>query len=134
MAETLRKIELKTAAYMALLFYSLTILLHVFIISGIIPVGWINGGRSESIAEQLPISIFNTIIAIIGGLFTLTIIGFTSSKFKRTITVICWIFVGLWSIGFLQQLLGTTFEKTVCSLLLLLGVISNLRIAIEKRK
>ena len=45
----------------------------------------------------------------------------------------CWFFVVLWSFGFIQQLLGTPFEKMVCSLILLLGVISNLRMAIEKR-
>jgi hypothetical protein len=30
-------------------------------------------------------------------------------------------------------LLGTPFEKMVCSFILLLGIISNLRLAIEKR-
>ena len=44
----------------------------------------------------------------------------------------CWFFVVLWSFGFVQQLLGTPFEKLVMSLLLLLGVISNMRMAIEK--
>ena len=54
------------------------------------------------------------------------------NKYKRGITVICWFFVVLWSFGFIQQLFGTPFEKFVCSLVLLIGVISNLRMAIEK--
>ena len=133
MLDKLRKINMKTAVYMGICFYSLTILIHVLIISGIIPFTWVNGGRSKSFDTQLPISIINTIISIIGGVFTLIVGGNILYKYKREITVICWFFVLLWSFGFIQQLLGTPFEKMVCSLILLLGVISNLRMAIEKR-
>ena len=48
MLEALRKINMKTAVFMGMCFYSLTILIHVLIISGIIPFTWVNGGRSES--------------------------------------------------------------------------------------
>ncbi|MGJ9386152.1 hypothetical protein [Salipaludibacillus sp. CF4.18] len=126
---------MKTAVIMGIIFYSLTILIHVLIISGIIPFTWVNGGRSESFATQFPISIINTIISIVGGVFTL-IVGRNivyNYKRKRGITVICWFFVVLWSIGLIQQFFGTPFEKVVCSLILFLGVISNLRMAIEKR-
>jgi hypothetical protein len=133
MLEKLRRINLKTAIFMGICFYSLTILIHILIISGIIPLTWVNGGRSESFATQLPISIINTIISIIGGVFTLLVGGNILNKYKRGITVILWFFVVLWSIGFIQQLLGTPFEKLVCSFILLLGIISNLRMAIEKR-
>ncbi len=133
MLEAFRRINMKTAVFMGICFYSLTILIQVLIISGIIPFTWVNGGRSESIATQLPISIINTIISIIGGVFTLIVGGNILYKYKRGITVICWFFVVLWSFGFIQQLLGTPFEKMFCSLILLLGVISNLRMAIEKR-
>ena len=133
MLEKLRKINMKTAVFMGICFYSLTILIHVLIISGIIPFRWVNGGRSETFATQLPLSIVSVIIAISGGVFTLIVGGKIFNKYKRTITVICWFFVVLWSFGFIQQLLGTPFEKMVCSLILLLGVISNLRMAIEKR-
>lgn len=133
MLEKLRKINIKTAVYMAIGFYVLVILLHVLIISGIVPFTWVNGGRSESFAAQLPISIINIIIAIVGGAFTLIVSGNKLRKHKRLISFVFWFFVALWSVGFIQQLLGTPFEKMVLSLLLLLGVISNLRLAIEKR-
>jgi hypothetical protein len=133
MLEKLRKINMKTAVFMGICFYSLIFLIQALIISGIIPFTWVNGGRSESFATQLPISIVNTIISIIGGVFTLIVGGNILYKYKRGITVICWFFVVLWSFGFIQQLLGTPFEKMVISLILLLGVISNLRMAIEKR-
>ncbi len=131
--EKLRKVNMKTAVYMGICFYSLTFLIQILIITGIIPFTWVNGGRSESIATQLPISIINLIISIIGGTFTLLVGGNILYKYKRGITVICWFFVVLWSFGFIQQLFGTPFEKMVCSFILFLGVISNLRMAIEKR-
>lgn len=133
MLEELRRIDMKTTVFMGICFYFLSILIHVLIINGIIPFTWVNGGRSESLANQLPISIINIMIAIIGGAFTVIVYGNIGSKYKRSITIICWFFVVLWSIGFIQQLLGTPFEKMVVSLILLLGVISNLRMAIEKR-
>ena len=77
MVEKLRKINMKTAVFMGICFYSLTILIHVLIISGIIPFTWVNGGRSESLATQLPISIISIIISIIGGVFTLIVGGNT---------------------------------------------------------
>jgi len=132
MLEALRKMNMKTAVFMGMCFYSFTILIHVLIIMGIIPFTWVNGGLSESFAAQLPISIINIVIAVIGGLFTLIAGRNIPRKYKRTITVISWFFVVLWSFGFIQQLLGTPFEKIVCSLILLLGIISNLRLAIEK--
>jgi hypothetical protein len=133
MLENLRKINMKTAVFLGICFYSLTTLLHVLIISSVIPFTWVNGGRSDSFATQLPLSIIGIIICIIGGVFTLVVGGNKQYKHKRQRTVLCWFFVVLWSFGFLQQLLGTPFEKMFCSLLLILGIISNLRMAIEKR-
>ncbi|WP_144555867.1 hypothetical protein [Bacillus sp. X1(2014)] len=124
---------MKTAVFMGIIFYSLTILIHFLIISKSIPFKWVNGGRSESFAEQLPISVMNIVISIIGVVFTLIVGRIKLYKYKRGITVICWFFVVLWSFGFIQQLYGTPFEKMVCSLVLLIGVISNLRMAIEKK-
>jgi hypothetical protein len=124
---------MKTAVFMGIIFYSLTILIHFLIISKSIPFTWVNGGRSESFAEQLPISVINIVISIIGVVFTLIVGRIKLFKYKRGITVICWFFVVLWSFGFIQQLFGTPFEKMVCSLVLLIGVISNLRMAIEKK-
>ncbi|SFC24840.1 hypothetical protein SAMN05443252_102393 [Bacillus sp. OV322] len=124
---------MKTAVFMGIIFYTLTILIHFLIISKSIPFTWVNGGRSESFAEQLPISVINIVISIIGVVFTLIVGRIKLYKYKRGITVISWFFVVLWSFGFIQQLFGTPFEKMVCSLVLLIGVISNLRMAIEKK-
>lgn len=133
MFEKLRKVNMRTTVIMGCCFYSLTILIHILIIMGTIPLTWVNGGRSESFENQLPISILNLITAIIGVLFTVTVGANIQSKLNRWINTICWFFVILWTYGFIQQLFGTLFEKMVCSLILLLGVISSLRMAIEKR-
>ncbi|WP_342560307.1 hypothetical protein NSQ95_03690 [Psychrobacillus sp. FSL W7-1457] len=132
MLEKLRKINMQTAVCMGICFYSLTILLHVLIISSVIPFTWVNGGRSDSFAAQLPISITSIVICILGGVFTLFVGGNTQYKHKRLRIVCCWVLVVFWSFWFFQQLLGTPFEKMVCSLLLILGIVSNLRMAIEK--
>ncbi|QFF99243.1 hypothetical protein PB01_10590 [Psychrobacillus glaciei] len=124
---------MKTAVLMGIIFYCLTLSIHILIISGIIPFTWVNGGRSESFATQLPLSIISIFISIIGGVFTLIVGRNILYTYKRGITIICWLLVVLWSFGFIQQLLGTPFEKMVCSLIVFLGVISNLRMAIEKR-
>ena len=124
---------MKTAVFMGIIFYSLTILIQFLIISRSIPFTWVNGGRSESFTEQLPISVISIVISSIGAIFTLIVGRIKPYKYKRGITVICWFFVVLWSFGFIQQLFGTPFEKVVCSLVLLIGVISNLRMAIEKK-
>ena len=124
---------MKTAVFMGIIFYSMTILIHFLIISKSIPFTWVNGGRSDSFAEQLPITVINLVISTIGLVFTLIIGRIKIYKYKRGITFICWFFVALWSFGFIQQLFGTIFEKMVCSLILLIGVISNLRMAIEKK-
>lgn len=123
---------MKTAVIIGFIFYSLTILIQFLIISKSIPFTWVNGGRSESFTEQLPISVINIVISIIGVVFTLIVGRIKLYKYKRGISFISWIFVVLWSFGFIQQLFGRPYEKMVCSLVLLPGVISNLRMAIEK--
>lgn len=133
MLEKLRKVKLERAVLMGICFYALTFLIQVLIMTGMIPLTWVNGGRSESLETQTPISIINILISIIGGAFTITIGRNMFRKYNRGVTIIAWFFVVLWSFGFIQQLLGTPFEKLVMSLLLLLGVISSLRMAIEKR-
>lgn len=134
MVEKLRKINLNTAVLMAISFYALTMGLHVLIISRVIPFTWVNGGRSDSFETQLPISVAGIVVCLIGVIFTLLAGGNTRYLHKRIRTIICWFFVVLWTFGFFQQLLGTPFEKLFCSLLVLLGVISHIRMAIEKRR
>ncbi|PAD21527.1 hypothetical protein CHH64_08515 [Terribacillus saccharophilus] len=134
MFNTIRYISMKTAILLGICFYTLTILIHVLVISGILPYTWVNGGRADSFATQFQLSIISIIICIIGGLFTFFAAENRVGRFNRGITIICWFLVMLCSIGLIQQLLGTSFEKGVCSFIVLLGIISNLRLAVETRK
>lgn len=130
----IRYISMKTAVLLGICFYSFTILIHALVISGILPYTWVNGGRSDSFANQLQLSIISIGICIIGGLFTYFAAGNIAGRFNRGITIICWLLVVICSFGLIQQLLGTAFEKGVCSFIVLLGIISNLRLAVEIRK
>ncbi|MFP7254867.1 hypothetical protein SFC02_11255 [Terribacillus goriensis] len=123
---------MKTAVLLGICFYSFTILIHILVISGIIPYTWVNGGRSDSFAAQSQLSIISMAICMIGGLFTLFAAINKAGRFNRAITILCWFLVVLCSVGFIQQLLGTSFEKFVCSFIVLLGIVSNLRIAVER--
>lgn len=134
MFDTIRYVSMKTAVILGICFYSFTILIHVLVISGILPYTWVNGGGSDSFATQLQLSIISIIICIIGGLFTFFAAENKAGRFDRGITIICWFLVVLCSVGLMQQLLGTAFEKGVCSFIVLLGIISNLRLAVEIRK
>ncbi len=134
MFNTTRYVSMKTAVLLGICFYSFTILIHILVISGILPYTWVNGGRSDSFATQFQLSIISIIICIIGGLFTFFAAENRVGRFNRAITIICWFLVVLCAVGFIQQLLGTSFEKLVCSFIVLLGIISNLRIAVEIRK
>ncbi|MFP7494574.1 hypothetical protein SFC66_12350 [Terribacillus saccharophilus] len=130
----IRNINIKTAILLGLCFYTLIILIHTLVISGILPYTWVNGGRSESFEAQIKISFISIIISIMGGLFTIFAGENKAVRFKRSVAVLSRFIVVLCFLGFIQQLLGTTFEKLVCSFIVLLGIISNLRLAVETRR
>ena len=134
MFDTIKYISMKKAVLLGICFYSFTVLIHVLVISGILPYTWINGGRSDSFSAQFQLSIISIIICLLGGFFTLFAAKSKAGKCNRGITIICWFLVLLCFVGLIQQLLGTAFEKGVCSFIVLLGITANLRIAVEIRK
>lgn len=131
--KSIRRINLRTAVLMAISFYSITILIHLLIIIETIPFTWVNGGRSPTLAAQLPLTFSNIVFSIIGAIFIIFVGQKKNDKFNRGISIVCWFLVFFWIFGLVQQFFGTPFEKMVCSFVLLLGVLSHYRIAIEKR-
>lgn len=129
MITIIKKLSYTTSITLGIIFYLLTILIHILILINIIPLEWINGGRSLSLQTQLPLSIFNLLISLLGIIFL--IYAFFNIG-KKTTIFISRIFTALWLFGFLQQLLGTPFEKLVISIILLLGLISHFRVGLEK--
>lgn len=129
MITIIKKLSYNTSITLGIIFYLLTILIRILILINIIPLEWINGGRSLSLQTQLPLSISNLLISLLGIIFL--IYAFFNIG-KKTTIFISRIFTALWLFGFLQQLLGTPFEKLVISIILLLGLISHFRVGLEK--
>jgi hypothetical protein len=106
-------------------FYSLGIAVHLLVIIKVIPYTWVNGGVSESYENQLTQSV--TSIVIIAILF-----GFTRRIASRDAVPKRWqygalyVIVAFWLIGFIMQILGTSFERYIMSVILLLGVASHI--------
>lgn len=130
----LRKIDLRVAGWIALGFYAATILVHVLVLSGVIPLAWINGGRSATLDAQLPLSVANLVIAVIGAIFVVFASGIVGNGAARWYRVVAWVFTLLWIVGLVQQLLGTVFEQTTLVFLLLIGALSHLRIAVGEAR
>ncbi len=133
MKNKLNQISLKTAVWMSVVFYILAIAVQTLVITKIIPYNWVNGGFSESYDAQLALSINSIVLLVVMFLLTLIAGNVIKTKFKKPLTVICWIMSIYWVIGLIMQLIGTPFERFVISWTILLGLISSLRLAIEKR-
>ncbi|MBP3951742.1 hypothetical protein [Bacillus suaedae] len=131
--KSIKRINFRTAVLMAISFYSLTILIHLLIIIETIPFVWVNGGRSPTLEAQLPLSFGSIVISLIGAIFIIIVGLRKNHTFNKGISIVCWFLVFFWIFGLIQQFFGTPFEKMVCSFVLLLGVLSHYRIAIENR-
>ncbi len=133
MKNKLNKIDLPVAIWMSVVFYFLAITVQTLVITKVIPYNWVNGGFSESYDAQLALSINSIVLLVV--MFVLTLIAgkVIKTKLKKTITIICWIMSAYWLIGLIMQLIGTPFERFIISWTILLGLVSSLRLAIEKR-
>jgi len=127
------KYPLKFAGITALVFYCMLIATQLLVIVQIIPFTWINGGRSLSLEDQLPLSIFNIVVAFAGIVFTVFASGIRPSGHPKLITAVAWLLTIYWTIGLAMQFLGTMFEIVVVIPTALIGVFSHFRMAIEKR-
>lgn len=114
-----------------LLFYILSILVHVLVIKQKISYTLVNGGRSTSYEAQAKTSVASIAVLALG-IVILLLVYFNP---QITLTLFGVILMGLltlyWTLGFVMQLLGTRFEKRVMSIVLLLGIFSHLMIMLE---
>lgn len=114
-----------------LLFYILSILVHVLVIKQKISYTLVNGGRSTSYEAQAKTSVASFAVLALG-IVILLLVYFNP---QITLTLFGVILMGLltlyWTLGFVMQLLGTRFEKRVMSIVLLLGIFSHLMIMLE---
>lgn len=108
-------------------FYALSIAVHLLIIIKLIPFDWVNGGRSETYRDQALQSVASiVVIGILAALVWRVEKTMTQERAWKTIALL--VVTALWVIGFVMQLFGTTFERFVVSILLVLGVVAHVRL------
>ena len=137
MLEWIRKFSLKKAGFISVAIGLLTIIVHVLVITGIIPYLWVNGGRSESFEVAQQTSFSSIIIILISIIITIIASQIIPIKFNKfwgiVISVILIVTLPLSFFGIIEQFLGTMFEKCVMSIVTIVGFIADTRIAFEKR-
>ncbi len=133
----LRKFDLKKAGMISVTVGVINVLLHVLVIAGVVPFGWVNGGRTATFEEARGISgssIVMTLINILIALVASQIIPLKLNKFWGIVLSVFLIgTLPLTLVGVSQQFLGTMFEKCVMGIITIVGFCSDTRIAFEKR-
>ena len=127
MNKTLQKLSLQNAKKIAYSFYAVSIMIHVLVITKVIPYTLVNGGRSESYDAQLQTSKANIIALLVMPPALWLVLErpkFQPYARKPAMYVVVF-FLGL---GFVMQLLGTWFEKLVIAPIMLVGLIAMLRL------
>ena len=137
MLDKIRKINIKKAGVCSATIGVINIIVHILIITQIMPYTWVNGGRSVSfeLARQTSLStIYITIFNIIIALIASKIIPLKMNKFWPIfLTVFLVVTLPLGLMGIVQQFLGTMFEESCMSIVAIIGFLSDARIAVEKR-
>ena len=130
-----REIDLKVAGYLNIAVIIMTIIVHLLVVFQVMPFTWINGGRSATFAIGRQTSIIS-----IGILIVIILVNMWACKLIRVkkciiiMKALLW-FLFVYSIfGLVQQLLGTTFEKFIMSIVCTVNVIMYFRLAIENRQ
>ncbi|MFZ2501870.1 MAG: hypothetical protein WAW88_04240 [Nocardioides sp.] len=114
-----------------LAFYSLAVLTHVLVLVRVIPYDWVNGGRSTSYAAQAVQSAVSIVILL--GLFAFVWRLMHRSSISRTQWRLLVALAVLLTIGAVQQLLGTAFERSLMVLVLVAGVAGHSMLARDLR-
>lgn len=133
----IRTFELKKAGICSAIIGSINVLVHLLVITGILPFVWVNGGRTATFSEACEIStssIIMTFVNIVIALIASKIIPIKLNKYIGiALSVFLIITLPLTLVGVIQQFLGTIFEKCVMSIITTIGFIADVRIAFEKR-
>lgn len=115
----------RTIRALILTFYSAALVTHILIIGKIIPYQWVNGGMSPSYEAQAVQSLVSLVITTLLFIFVWRMSGpKTNPKIwqRRALYIV----TALWILGFLMQLIGTSFERYGMSIVLLVGVFGHI--------
>ena len=133
----IRKFNLKKAGYISVSIGVVNIIVHILVITGVLPYLWVNGGRSESFSTAQSTSFSSIIITLISILITLIASQIIPVRLNRfwgiAISVFLIVTLPISFIGIVSQFLGTLFEKCVMSIVTIVGFCADTRIAFEKR-
>lgn len=112
-------------------FYVLSIMVHVLIMNQKISYKLVNGGRSESFEKQYKLSMMSLIILALG----LLIVVIYHIYPQIATTLFGMLLMGMlslyWLMSFVMQLLGTSFEKKVMSLIVFIGLFSHVMLCVS---
>lgn len=133
----IRKFDLKKAGWISASIGMINIVLHLLVITNILPFTWVNGGRTESLEMARQISTSSIIMTIVNIVIALVASQIVPVKFNKFFGIVISVFLivtlPLTLVGVVQQFLGTTFEKCVMGIVTIIGFCSDTRIAFEKR-
>lgn len=134
MLNLIKNINIEVAGYLSVAIVLLTIICHSLVILQVIPYTWINGGRSVSYELQKKQSMLGIIVLLMTIPFLLIASNIVTisigSLGASIINIMLWTSVILLIISVVMQLLGTTFERYVMSILVFILLVCVFRIAI----
>lgn len=133
----MRKIKLKTAGITICAVCLIAIIVHILTIFNVIPFEWLNGGQINSQEVARVISIAGIVFLSINIFINLAAAKMIPVKFSMPLIVMLkiylWIQTVFMGLSIPAQLMGTPFEKVCMTILVLVGFLSSLRLALEKR-
>ena len=131
--KNIQKISLRKAGWITIVVGGIGILLQLLVRCRIVPYQWVNGGRTGSWEEAKGIVTYSIVMLLILRLISAIGASIIPIKWNKPLHVIfkfVLVALAIYSvIGMVMQCLGTTFEKTFCTVLTLVGSIADIRIA-----
>lgn len=131
MLDLIKSINLEVAGYLAVAMVVLTIIGHGLVVLKVVPYTWINGGRSISYESQKKQSLLGIIVLIMIIPFLLIASNIVTVTIGDSIiNIMLWVVVVFLVISTIMQLLGTTFERYVMSVVVIILLVCVLRMAL----
>lgn len=130
----LQKIPLKTAINILLVISALVLVFHLLVITGLIPPSIVWGGKLESRQQLLQMEIVSLAVNLLLMLVIASKAGYVRGLLHpRLVGLLLWLFVTLFSLNTLGNLLAeTTMETVIFTPLTLLNALLCYRIVSDK--
>lgn len=120
--------QLKRAEVVLYGFYGAATLVHILIIATVIPYNWVGGGLVKSYGEQVQQSVMSLILIGLLVFFVRTLVRHYP-KYTRWQRYALYLVALYWGISLLAQIVGTGFERSVMSVVVLVGLVGHIWLA-----